>query len=702
MIGVFVCFAATMLSQAQNVPVPASLDVILITATRDSRGAFDLPYSVDSFDATDIRVRRSARTSPAVLDDSPGTMGQKSGTGQGSPFIRGFTGYHTLLLIDGVRLNNSAFRSGPNQYFNTVDPLSLERVELLRGGAGSVLYGSDAVGGVVQALTRDPPPAPAQGLRREGRLLHRFASAESSNVGRLEYGAASPSLGATAGVSAKDFGETVGGRDVGLQPHTGYRELDGDFKLRWTPVPGAKLTALYQRVGQYGAWRTHATTSGLRWLGTVPGTDRRRSLDQGRELVYLKYEGRELGATLSTLEAGVSWQSQSEEQWRIRASGVQETQGFAIGTLGAWAQARSPSPAGVWSYGADYWRDQANSFRENYKHDGTFIGDDIQGPIADNALYHLLGVFAQNSLDFADRRLELLTGGRLSHAQSGAAKVKDPATGTRTSFSNKWESAVGNVRLLCRAVPERLNLHAGLSQGFRTPNLSDLTRFDTAEAGEIETPSPDLRPENFLTAEAGAKARGEGWTAEASYFHTAISDLIVRAPTGNVVAALNEVTKRNAGRGYVHGAELKGRWALPFAPGWSAGAWLGWIYGEADAYPTSVPAVSREPLPKLMPPTGQFNLRWERPDRRRWFETAVRLAGKARKLSSSDVRDTQRIPPGGTPGYAVWSLRGGAELGTRLTVSAAVENAVNQDYRVHASGVNEPGTNFVLTWSVRL
>ena len=82
-------------------------------------------------------------------------MVQKTALGQGSPFIRGFTGFRTVLLIDGFRLNNSVFRDGPNQYWNTVDAWSLEKLELVKGPT-SAQYGSDAVGGAVHARTVRP------------------------------------------------------------------------------------------------------------------------------------------------------------------------------------------------------------------------------------------------------------------------------------------------------------------------------------------------------------------------------------------------------------------------------------------------------------------------------------------------------------------------------------------------------------------
>ena len=100
-------------------------------------------------------MNRCAASAPEALLESPGVMAQQTAHGQGSPFLRGFTGFRTLMLVDGIRLNNSTFRDGPNQYWSTVDALAVERLEVVKGPA-SVLYGSDAIGGT---LTMSPLPS---------------------------------------------------------------------------------------------------------------------------------------------------------------------------------------------------------------------------------------------------------------------------------------------------------------------------------------------------------------------------------------------------------------------------------------------------------------------------------------------------------------------------------------------------------------
>jgi len=238
-------------------------------------------------------------------------------------------------------------------------------------------------------------------------------------------------------------------------------------------------------------------------------------------------------------------------------------------------------------------------------------------------------------------------------------------------------------------------VYAGLSQGFRAPNLSDLTRLDTARSTEIETPSPDLDPERYLAGEIGFKSRTARLTSQVSYYYTAIDGMIVRTPTGRTIDDLAEVTKKNAGDGYVQGVELSETCRL--ARQWSARLSAAWMDGKVDAYPTSDARRERDYMSRLMPPTAEAALRWESEGARCWCALVGDLVDKADKLSADDKRDTQRIPPGGTPAYAVCHVRAGTQLTRALALSVAVENVFDADYRVHGSGVNEPGRNVIFT-----
>ncbi len=163
-----------------------TLDPLIVTATRTDERRMDVPNTTRWIDDQQL-VDKGFRTLPEAFQETPGMMVQKTANGQGSPFILGFTGFRNLLLIDGVRLNHSAFREGPNQYWNTVDAFSLQGIEVVPG-QGSVLYGSDAIGGTVNALTKGPDLLAAEAGEgfSSGRALYRWSSGEQSHIGRVE------------------------------------------------------------------------------------------------------------------------------------------------------------------------------------------------------------------------------------------------------------------------------------------------------------------------------------------------------------------------------------------------------------------------------------------------------------------------------------------------------------------------------------
>ena len=113
--------------------------------------------------------------------------------------------------------------------------------------------------------------------------------------------------------------------------------------------------------------------------------------------------------------------------------------------------------------------------------------------------------------------------------------------------------------------------------------------------------------------------------------------------------------------------------------------------GEVDTYPTSYPRRVREPISRLMPLTGEVGLRWDHPSGRLWVEGLATIADRQDDLSTRDMADTGRIPPGGTPSYTVFSLRSGWQIKDNVHLTAALENITDEDYRIHGSGQNEPG-----------
>ena len=128
---------------------------------------------------------------------------------------------------------------------------------------------------------------------------------------------------------------------------------------------------------------------------------------------------------------------------------------------------------------------------------------------------------------------------------------------------------------------------------------------------------------------------------------------------------------------------------------------LTWIEGRVTNFENASSSPQETWITRLMPVTGLAGLRFDDEEGRFWAETVVRAAGTADKLSFGDQRDTSRIPAGGTPSYAVWDLRLGCALGTATEVDVTLENITDVDYRVHGSGLNMPGFQFILGVTTR-
>ncbi|MCP3920309.1 MAG: TonB-dependent receptor [bacterium] len=669
-------------------------ETMVITPGRAPDVALEVPYATERLEA-ELIDRRGYRSTPQALRDLPGVMVQETAHGQGSPYLRGFTGFRTLLLVDGVRVNNSVFRDGPNQYWNTVDPFSIDTLEVVKGPS-SVLYGSDAIGGTVNAITKSPDLS--DGARRYGgELFLRAATAENYGLGRIETFLVDPERwGLSIGTSIKDFGDVRGGDDIGTQENTGYEEWAGDAKFVTRVSADTQLVVAHQVVDQTDVPRTHRTIFAEPFEGTTVGSDLRRDLDQRRELTYVQLHSSG-GDLFDSWVTNLSFQRQEEERDRIRSNGRREFTGFEVDTAGLWSHANVLTEAGELTFGFDYYSDDVDSFTD--KLENQTPADDIQGAVADDASYDTLGVFVQDEIEVTER-LDVTLGVRYDRAEADADSVRDPVTDERTDVDDDWDNVAGSVRFDYDIEADEVKLFGGVSQGFRAPNLSDLTRFDSARTDEFEVPSLDLEPEEFTAYELGVKIERESLALQLALFHTEIEDQIVRFPTGDVNADGDaEITKDNVGEGWVQGIELGAAYALD--PAWTVFGVATWLDGEVDTFPTSAQNKESETIDRLMPLTLRAGVRWEDPGGRAWAELLGVHADDADDLSTRDESDTSRIPPGGTPNYTVFDVHAGYRVNADLKIGLGVENIADEDYRVHGSGSNRPGRNVVvsLRWS---
>lgn len=694
MAGAKILFSCTLLAAAGGPALLAAETLLLpetvVTASRANEDSLQAMSSIgvvtgEQFD------QQNHRTIPEALAQTPGVMVQKTTHGHGSPFVRGFTGRQNLLLVDGVRINNSTWRSGPVQYWNTVDGFSMGRLELVRN-QGSVLFGSDALGGTLNVLT------PGSGFQEAdpgffwgGRLLYRFDTNSRSNIGRVETRLGQGGTwGAMIGVTAKDFGD-IRDSGVGRMTNTGYPEQNYDVKLEKALNPDTTLTFAHQHVDQDDVWRWHSTIfNDTPWNGTSTGTFPARIYNQERSLTYLRVDSEVQKGPVQKYSATVSFQRTRDSEFQNRKPTDIRSQQIDLDTYGIDVTLESEFLGGNLVYGADYYQDEIDAVGARTNRDPR-----SRRPVADDSTFRLFGAFAQYRRPVNDR-LEALAGARFTHSEADLGKVWDPASATDIAASDDWSDVVFNLRALYKLTGE-LNIYGGASQGFRTPNAHDLSGNITSRSGQQQLGSLDLEPEQSWTFEVGSRFNNEIVSLNAAAFYTVVEDLIVSVP---VAGGSNTVVASNSQEAEIVGLELEA--AVRLLDNLTLSGHLTWQDGETTT-PTFIGGPTADaPVSRLSPLTGSVALRYESPDQRWWIEGRVSAAARQDQLSARDERDTQRIPPGGTPGYLVASIRGGFQVTDYLEVNAALENITDEDYRIHGSGVNQPGINAIfggkVTW----
>jgi hemoglobin/transferrin/lactoferrin receptor protein len=648
------------------------------------------PYSIDLLPDESLQDRQS-RTLPEALKETPGVTVQKTSAGHGSPFIRGFTGFRNVFLIDGIRLNHAGFRDGPNQYWNTVDSFIVDRIEVLRGPSSS-LYGSDAIGGTVYVHTRTIDEFP-ESWQLGGRAVGRYSSGEQSYTERLEFTAAGPSSAVLAGVTVRDFNDVIGGRHTGEQPNTGYDEYDLDAKIVFDLGLKKTLTLAAQSVRQDDVPRTHRTVFAKEWHGTAIGTDLRHDFDQERDLASVQYRATELNGIVDSLHASLSVHRHYEDLYRVTGAGAKEYRDFEILAPGFFLHAGKRTGWGYITAGFDITSDRVDSDGFNRSTAGARTDFD-RGEIAGEARVDLAGIFIQDEFDLGD--VDLTLGVRGTREWLDAEKVDPSGLGgpNLSDFDETYSAFAGSARFLWHASDD-VKLFGGVSQGFRAPNLDDTTAVRLVLSGQTDFPNPDLDPETSVNFELGARARSGGFQGQLVGFYTVLDDFIGRVPAPSI--SPTAFTKENFSEGWVKGVEASA--AFEFAKAWQVRADATWSIGNLE---TLVGSETKErPISKMNPATAHFALRWQEEPKGPWFEGRVMAVRHQDRLSPSDLTDTQRIPAGGTPGYAVLTLRGAWPVCANTLFSVAVENVADRDYRFHGSGTNEPGTNFIASLDVR-
>ncbi|MEL7003299.1 MAG: TonB-dependent receptor plug domain-containing protein, partial [Bacteroidota bacterium] len=185
------------------------MEDVVVSANKWEQDAAEIPNEIVSISAKEIAFN-NPQTSADLLAGSGEIFVQKSQLGGGSPSLRGFAANSVLIVVDGVRMNNAIFRSGNLQNVISIDPNSLEGAEVILG-PGSVIYGSDALGGVMDFHTKDPQYLLNDEKVVFGNAFTRYSSASSEKTGHLDFGIRGKRLATFSSFSYSDLGDLVSG-----------------------------------------------------------------------------------------------------------------------------------------------------------------------------------------------------------------------------------------------------------------------------------------------------------------------------------------------------------------------------------------------------------------------------------------------------------------------------------------------------------
>ena len=640
-------------------------DGVVITAQRMETNSRAVAEAVVTTTREEI-VRLPSLTTPDVMGSMAGVWMQKTNHGGGSPFIRGLTGYYTLILTDGIRFNNSTFRSGPNQYLATIDQSTLQRIEVLRG-QGSVQYGSDAIGGVAQLFFREPAFADQDGLKTTGRLYAQYMNHDMEYAGRAEVELGSKRFGLLGGIGYKQIGDIYAGGDLGTLSPTGFDEFSWDVKTK-VKVGNMLLTGAWQHLVQEDVPLYHQIASG--------SYSRYHFDPQQRDLGYIRLASTYSSKLFSKVHYTVAYLNSLEVREKQRTgSPVFRTERDRVDTYHGGIEIISDlSTRWKVSSGVEVYHDYIASSAQDTNQD-TDVTTAARGLYPDGTTYTNAALYSVHAFDIS--RFHITLGGRYNLVQ---LKVDDPEFGMTKVTP---QALVGNAGIVYN-IFNGFQLVASANTGFRAPNVNDVSSFGVADY-RYEVPNYDLSPEKSFQYQAGIRTQMKRWKAEVFVYQNQLKDLISNVPsTYNGQDSLDGVKvykKENVNKASIKGIEV----SVEYEPV----SWLS-TFGNVT-YTVGDNTTRDEPLSRIPPLFGRIGADIHFKGAITW-RTEWIAAGKQDRLSSGDKADS-RIKQGGTPGWAVLNTR--VEFQRRnFRVNTGIQNIFNEAYRVHGSGVDGVGRSF--------
>jgi hemoglobin/transferrin/lactoferrin receptor protein len=699
-----------------------SIDEVVISASKFEEKRKDVAQKIQVLRASEIQNMNQSSMAD-VLANSGNIMVQKSQQGGGSPIIRGFETNKVLIVVDGIRMNNAIYRGGHLQNVITLDNAIMERTEIVYG-PGSVVYGSDALGGVMSFTTKNPLLSSDDKLRVNAGAYTRYMSASSGYAAHANVSVGGKRFGSLTSFTYSNFGDLRQGanrnpevgnfgarpwyvqrvdgkdsvfinKDTNLQVGSGYSQIDILQKFMFQQNENVKHLVNFQystssNIDRYD--RLTQTSGGTAKFAEWYYGPQKRMLGSYTLLVSKKTK------MYDNVRFILGYQQIEESRIDRRLNNVAQSNRIEnLDIFSANLDLAKKVGKHEMRYGIEGWYNKVNStaFEKN-----ILTGE--ESPLdtryaSGGATMYSIAAYATHTWEISDK-LIFNDGLRLSNVGLNA-KFTDT-----TFFNFPFKEAVqnntaltGNVGLIYMPT-EDSRVTALVSTGFRAPNVDDLSKVFESTPGNITVPNAELKPEYTYNGEIGLSNRFNGWlTIAATAYYTLYTnalttqdfsfngqDSLLYAGTMSKVVATT-----NANKAYMYGLELSANGRLNN----NLAIYATYNYTKANIVTDSTAI----PLDHIPPAFGKLGLQINENKFRADFFVNYSAWKRIKDYNPSGEDNQAFALPEGMPSWYTINARVSYQFNKFIGLQVACENILDQNYRVFASNISAPGRNFILT-----
>jgi hemoglobin/transferrin/lactoferrin receptor protein len=699
----------------------AELSKIVISVSKWQQNKKEVPKKVISINRKEI-LYTAPQTSADLLERSGNIFVQKSQLGGGSPMIRGFSTNRLLLSVDGVRMNNAIFRGGNVQNVISIDPFNVNNTEITLG-SGSVIYGSDAVGGVMNFYTKAPKHSWNDETLISGNVNLRHATANEEKTGHVDLNIGLKKWAFLTSVSYSDFNDLrmgkrgnddylrpefvaiINGQDAVVtnanpinQRFTGYSQLNlaQRVKLITDDIWEFDLGLHYSETSNYPRYDRliEYRDENLRYGDWFYGPQRwfMANFQTQKKGNNTYYDNVKFTNAFQRFE-----ESRNKRNFQEVILNVTEEKVDAISSNLNFEKRFNPKLKTF--YGLEYVFNKVHSdgFDRNIS---TEEITDAASRYPDGATWQSIAAYA--SMEYkVNPKFTLQSGLRYNH-------ILINADFDTTFFPFPFTHANVNTGAFTGSIgfswlPDKWQITANIGTAFRAPNIDDIGKVFDSEPGSVIVPNPNLTPEHAYSAEFGIQKKiGNSFDLNFAAFYTLLDDALIRKDfnlNGETEIIYNgELSNvqaiQNASKVYTYGFEFG--FAAKFDKRTQITADLTIPRGEEEqADGTTVP------LRHVAPIFGNVHFIYKN-DRLKLdvftnFNGSIsynNLAPSERNKAYLYASDENGNPY--APSWLTLNARSNFEISEKINLTASVENITDQRYRVYSSGISAPGRNLIL------